>query len=105
VPTNDDAEMMVQPLFLETISGRQAMNICGLLSMCIETNNVRASRSFPFVPKTMGVDSFAAATKAMVGYDTSDMDLPTLLRRAIAPRDSSVSRLPVSPLLVSVDLI
>jgi carbamoyl-phosphate synthase (ammonia) len=48
--------------------------------MCIETN-VRASRSFPFVSKTMGVDFIEAATKAMVGYDTSDMDLPTLETR------------------------
>ena len=45
--------------------------------MCIECN-VRASRSFPFVSKTMGVDFIEAATKAMVGEDTSDMNLPTL---------------------------
>jgi carbamoyl-phosphate synthase (ammonia) len=45
--------------------------------MCIECN-VRASRSFPFVSKTMGVDYIEAATKAMVGYDTTDMNLPTL---------------------------
>ena len=45
--------------------------------MCIECN-VRASRSFPFVSKTMGVDFIEAATKAMVGEDTTSMDLPTL---------------------------
>ncbi|GAX13177.1 carbamoyl-phosphate synthase [Fistulifera solaris] len=45
--------------------------------MCIECN-VRASRSFPFVSKTMGVDFIEAATKAIVGVDTSDMNLPTL---------------------------
>jgi len=45
--------------------------------MCIECN-VRASRSFPFVSKTMGVDYIEAATKAMVGADTTDMNLPTL---------------------------
>jgi len=45
--------------------------------MCIECN-VRASRSFPFVSKTMGVDFIEAATMAMVGADTSAMDLPTL---------------------------
>jgi len=45
--------------------------------MCIECN-VRASRSFPFVSKTMGVDFIEAATRAMVNEDTSDMDLPTL---------------------------
>jgi len=48
--------------------------------MCIECN-VRASRSFPFVSKTMGVDFIEAATKAIVDYDTSDMDLPTLETR------------------------
>ena len=45
--------------------------------MCIETN-VRASRSFPFVSKTMGVDYIEAATRAMVGESTDDMNLPTL---------------------------
>jgi carbamoyl-phosphate synthase (ammonia) len=45
--------------------------------MCIETN-VRASRSFPFVSKTMGVDFIEAATRAMVDEPTDDMDLPTL---------------------------
>jgi carbamoyl-phosphate synthase (ammonia) len=45
--------------------------------MCIECN-VRASRSFPFVSKTMGVDYIEAATKAIIGVDTSDMNLPTL---------------------------
>lgn len=45
--------------------------------MCIECN-VRASRSFPFVSKTMGVDYIEAATRAMVDEDTSDMNLPTL---------------------------
>lgn len=45
--------------------------------MCIETN-VRASRSFPFVSKTMGVDFIEAATRAMMNVDTSDMNLPTL---------------------------
>jgi len=48
--------------------------------MCIECN-VRASRSFPFVSKTMGVDFIEAATKAMVGEDTSEMNLPTLETR------------------------
>ena len=45
--------------------------------MCIECN-VRASRSFPFVSKTMGVDYIEAATKAIMDADTSDMNLPTL---------------------------
>lgn len=45
--------------------------------MCIECN-LRASRSFPFVSKTMGVDYIEAATKAMVGEETASMNLPTL---------------------------
>mmetsp|Transcript_14691 Transcript_14691/g.20977 ORF Transcript_14691/g.20977 Transcript_14691/m.20977 type:complete len:1534 (-) Transcript_14691:123-4724(-) len=48
--------------------------------MCIECN-VRASRSFPFVSKTMGVDFIEAATRAMVGVDTTSMNLPTLETR------------------------
>merc|ERR1712003_573885 len=48
--------------------------------MCIECN-VRASRSFPFVSKTMGCDFIEAATRAMVDADTSDMNLPTLETR------------------------
>jgi carbamoyl-phosphate synthase (ammonia) len=48
--------------------------------MCIETN-VRASRSFPFVSKTMGVDFIEAATRAMVGVETESMNLPTLETR------------------------
>mmetsp|Transcript_12313 Transcript_12313/g.14496 ORF Transcript_12313/g.14496 Transcript_12313/m.14496 type:complete len:1532 (+) Transcript_12313:209-4804(+) len=48
--------------------------------MCIECN-VRASRSFPFVSKTMGVDFIEAATRAMVGEDTDVMNLPTLETR------------------------
>lgn len=48
--------------------------------MCIECN-VRASRSFPFVSKTMGVDYIEAATKAIMGQPTDDMDLPTLETR------------------------
>lgn len=45
--------------------------------MCIECN-VRASRSFPFVSKTMGVDYIEAATKAIMNFPTDDMNLPTL---------------------------
>lgn len=45
--------------------------------MCIECN-VRASRSFPFVSKTMGVDFIEAATKSIMGAATDDMNLPTL---------------------------
>ncbi|CAM9789363.1 unnamed protein product, partial [Phaeothamnion confervicola] len=45
--------------------------------MVIECN-LRASRSFPFVSKTMGVDFIEAATKVMVGADVAPMNLPKL---------------------------
>ncbi|OQR98727.1 carbamoyl-phosphate synthase, ammonia [Thraustotheca clavata] len=40
--------------------------------------NLRASRSFPFVSKTVGSDFISAATKVMVGADTSKDNLPGL---------------------------
>lgn len=40
--------------------------------------NLRASRSFPFVSKTMGVDFIEAATKVMAGASYEDMSLPQL---------------------------
>jgi len=40
--------------------------------------NLRASRSFPFVSKTMGVDFIEAATKVMMGAPIEDMNLPAL---------------------------
>jgi carbamoyl-phosphate synthase (ammonia) len=45
--------------------------------MCIECN-LRASRSFPFISKTMGVDFIEAATKLMVGAPVDDMNLPNI---------------------------
>lgn len=40
--------------------------------------NLRASRSFPFISKTMGVDFIEAATMLMVGKKTDGMNLPTI---------------------------
>lgn len=40
--------------------------------------NLRASRSVPFVSKTMGVDFIEAAAKCMVGEDITNMNLPQL---------------------------
>jgi carbamoyl-phosphate synthase (ammonia) len=40
--------------------------------------NLRASRSVPFVSKTMGVDFIEAAAKVMVGEDVASMNLPKL---------------------------
>lgn len=40
--------------------------------------NLRASRSVPFVSKTMGVDFIEAAARVMVGEDVAHMNLPKL---------------------------
>jgi carbamoyl-phosphate synthase (ammonia) len=40
--------------------------------------NLRASRSFPFVSKTVGADFIQAATKVMVGESTENDNLPEL---------------------------
>lgn len=45
--------------------------------MVIECN-LRASRSFPFISKTMGVDFIEAATKLMVNESVADMNLPVI---------------------------
>ncbi|XP_027492701.1 carbamoyl-phosphate synthase [ammonia], mitochondrial isoform X2 [Corapipo altera] len=40
--------------------------------------NLRASRSFPFVSKTLGVDFIDVATKVMIGKGVNESSLPTL---------------------------
>jgi carbamoyl-phosphate synthase (ammonia) len=40
--------------------------------------NLRASRSFPFISKTMGVDFIEAAAKLMVDHPVDDMNLPPI---------------------------
>lgn len=40
--------------------------------------NLRASRSFPFISKTMGVDFIEAATRLMVGESVEGMNLPPI---------------------------
>lgn len=52
---------------------------------CIECN-LRASRSVPFVSKTVGTDFINVATRAMLDEPQEDDDLPTLDK---APRPSS----------------
>ncbi|CAM9583970.1 unnamed protein product [Chrysoparadoxa australica] len=49
----------------------------GTTCMVIECN-LRASRSFPFVSKTMAVDFIEAATKVMCATSVEDMNLPQL---------------------------
>uniref|UniRef100_A0A8C8T1Q0 carbamoyl-phosphate synthase (ammonia) n=2 Tax=Pelusios castaneus TaxID=367368 RepID=A0A8C8T1Q0_9SAUR len=45
--------------------------------------NLRASRSFPFVSKTLGVDFIDVATKVMIGEEIDESSLPTLERPII----------------------
>ncbi|XP_041343663.1 carbamoyl-phosphate synthase [ammonia], mitochondrial [Pyrgilauda ruficollis] len=40
--------------------------------------NLRASRSFPFVSKTLGVDFIDVATKVMIGKEVKESSLPTM---------------------------
>ncbi|XP_063286024.1 carbamoyl-phosphate synthase [ammonia], mitochondrial [Pelobates fuscus] len=48
--------------------------------------NLRASRSFPFVSKTLGVDFIDVATKVMIGEELDESSLPTL-ESPIIPAD------------------
>lgn len=48
--------------------------------------NLRASRSFPFVSKTLGVDFIDVATKVMIGEKIDESSLPTL-ERPVIPAD------------------
>lgn len=48
--------------------------------------NLRASRSFPFVSKTLGVDFIDVATKVMIGENIDEKPLPTL-EHPIIPAD------------------
>ncbi|NWV00271.1 CPSM synthase, partial [Upupa epops] len=48
--------------------------------------NLRASRSFPFVSKTLGVDFVNVATKVMIGEEVDEASLPTLERPIIPSR-------------------
>lgn len=48
--------------------------------------NLRASRSFPFVSKTIGVDFIDVATRVMVGERMDESRLPSL-EKPIIPVD------------------
>ncbi|NWW17986.1 CPSM synthase, partial [Falcunculus frontatus] len=48
--------------------------------------NLRASRSFPFVSKTLGVDFIDVATKVMIGKQVNESSLPTMEHPIFPPR-------------------
>ena len=87
LPTQNVSEYTKYRIEEATIKLVEALDITGPFNMqyivkggdvmVIETN-LRASRSFPFVSKTMGVDFIEAATKIMMDEDISDMNLPTI---------------------------
>lgn len=57
-----------------------------LLPLQVIECNLRASRSFPFVSKTIGVDFINVATKVMVGEPLDETNLPSL-EKPIIPID------------------
>lgn len=57
-----------------------------LLPLKVIECNLRASRSFPFVSKTIGVDFINVATKVMVGEPLDETKLPSL-EKPIIPID------------------
>lgn len=59
--------------------------LCPKCCQVIECN-LRASRSFPFVSKTIGVDFINVATKVMVGEPLDEASLPSL-EQPIIPVD------------------
>ncbi|XP_006872806.1 PREDICTED: carbamoyl-phosphate synthase [ammonia], mitochondrial [Chrysochloris asiatica] len=56
--------------------------------------NLRASRSFPFVSKTLGVDFIDVATKVMIGENIDEKPLPTL-EHPIIPADYVAIKAPM----------
>ena len=75
LPTQNVSEYTLDRVENATVKIVEALNITGPFNiqyiakdsdvMCIECN-LRASRSFPFISKTMGVDFIEAATRLMV---------------------------------------
>ncbi|KAI4544402.1 hypothetical protein MG293_004668 [Ovis ammon polii] len=56
--------------------------------------NLRASRSFPFVSKTLGIDFIDVATKVMIGEHIDEKPLPTL-EHPIIPADYVAIKAPM----------
>ncbi|KAK2494808.1 hypothetical protein MC885_012607 [Smutsia gigantea] len=65
----------------------------GAIEKVIECN-LRASRSFPFVSKTLGVDFIDVATKVMIGENIDEKPLPTL-EHPIIPADYVAIKAPM----------
>lgn len=87
LPTQNVSEFILERIESATIKIVNELNITGPYNiqyivkgsdvLVIECN-LRASRSFPFISKTMGVDFIEAATKLMVDRTIDDMNMPTI---------------------------
>lgn len=87
LPTQNVSELILSRIEDASRKIVEALNITGPFNiqyivkgadvLVIECN-LRASRSFPFISKTMGVDFIEAATRLMLRADVSDLDLPPL---------------------------
>ncbi|XP_068428225.1 carbamoyl-phosphate synthase [ammonia], mitochondrial [Clinocottus analis] len=95
LPTQSISQGAIEKVKIATWKIAQAFEISGPFNtqflvkgndvMVIECN-LRASRSFPFVSKTIGVDFINVATKVMVGEPLDEASLPSL-ENAIIPVD------------------
>eukprot|EP01035_Chromulina_nebulosa_P017478 gene17478-23030_t len=87
LPTQNVSEYVLSRIEDATIKIVKELDITGPYNMqfivkgsdvLVIECNLRASRSFPFISKTMGVDFIEAATKLMVNASVGDMNLPTI---------------------------
>ncbi|XP_054471168.1 carbamoyl-phosphate synthase [ammonia], mitochondrial [Anoplopoma fimbria] len=95
LPTQSISQGALEKVKIATRKIAQAFEISGPFNtqflvkgndvMVIECN-LRASRSFPFVSKTIGVDFINVATKVMVGEPLDEASLPSL-EKPIIPVD------------------
>lgn len=74
-----------------------------ILSLQVIECNLRASRSFPFVSKTLGVDFIDVATKVMIGENVDEKPLPTL-DHPIIPADYVAIKVTFSKMLVIFEM-
>merc|ERR1711871_775950 len=87
LPTQNVSEYTLDRVENATVKIVEALNITGPFNIqyiakdsdvgIIECN-LRASRSFPFISKTMGVDFIEAATRLMVEESVEHMNLPNI---------------------------
>lgn len=89
-----DASLVTPPQDLNTATLAQIRQICSQIALALEVNgpfnmqliakdnqlkviecNLRASRSFPFVSKTLNYDFIATATKVIMGVEVKPVDV------------------------------